>query len=337
MPKKTRNTVQLGFFVSIATLLFIAAVYLIGSHESMFSPALRISAVFHNASGLQPGNNVRYSGINVGIVERLVILNDTTVQVNMKLEREVGPFIKKNAIASIGSDGLVGSMLVNISPGKSQAKAVEDGDVIPSYSRIETDELLNTLGKTNENIELITNDLLLITQQMARGKGTISLLLRDTVLASNLRQSVADLRLTSAHLSNSGAQLQRLLARVEQGQGLLGQLLTDTTVIDNLNNSISQADTIAAQLEPIILELHRSAEAISASGTSLKAALEALNAGEGPATALLRDSAAANDLRETLQNLNEGSARFSENMEALQHNFLFRRYFKKQEKERNDP
>ncbi|MCB0555969.1 MAG: MCE family protein [Phaeodactylibacter sp.] len=334
MAKKTRNTVQLGFFVTIAIILFMVAAYLIGSYESMFSSALRISSVFHNVSGLQAGNNVRYSGINVGIVESLVILDDTTVQVNMKLDKKLQPFIKKDAVASIGSDGLVGSMLVNINPGKGKSTAVENGDIIPSYSRVGTNELLNTLGKTNENIELITNDLLLITKQIIKGKGTIALLLQDSQLADGLRQSVANLQATSNYLSASGRQLENIIAQVDQGDGLLSQLLYDTTVIDNLNTSISQIDTVADQLEPFLLELQQSANDISASSATLRATLEALNAGEGPAGAMLRDTAAANNLRQTLENLNEGTARFSENMEALQHNFLFRRYFKKQAKEK---
>ncbi|MCB0616540.1 MAG: MCE family protein, partial [Phaeodactylibacter sp.] len=174
MAKRTENTVKLGLFITIAVALFVAAAYLIGSQENMFGANLRISSVFSNVNGLQPGNNVRYSGINIGTVESITLLNDSTVQVNMKLDKKVQPYIKKDAVASIGSDGLVGSMLVNISPGKGAEPMLEEGDVITSYSRVETEELLNTLGKTNENIALISNDLLRITNYMTRGKGTLA-------------------------------------------------------------------------------------------------------------------------------------------------------------------
>ncbi|MCB0572421.1 MAG: MCE family protein [Phaeodactylibacter sp.] len=337
MANRTRNTIQLGLFVTIGVALFILSVYFIGSHKQMFRPALRVSAVFHNIGGLQPGNIVRYSGINAGTVENIEILNDSMVKVNMKLGLELKPFIKKDAIASIGSDGLVGSMLVNISPGKGGEKPVEEGDVLPSYSRIKTDELLNTLGKTNENIELITNDLLLITRQMTQGKGTVAMLLRDTLLATGLKESVEGLKAASGHIAATGRRLERLAAQVESGDGLLGQLLYDTTVIDNLNTSIAQADTIAAQMEPILFSLQQAAVDISASSATLKAALEGLQAGEGPAGTLLKDSTAAANLQQALENLHQGSARFNENMEALQHNFLFRRYFRKKAKAKEDP
>ena len=332
MAKKTENTVKLGLFITIAVALFIAGVYLIGSQENMFGATLRVSSVFGNVNGLQPGNNVRYSGINVGTVESIMLLNDSTVQVNMKLDKTVQPYIKKGAVASIGSDGLVGSMLVNISPGKGAGGMVEEGDVIASYSRVETEELLNTLGKTNENIALISNDLLRITNYMTRGKGTLALLLRDTQLAIGLREAIFNLQATSRSLAATGGQLQRLTGEVEEGSGLLNQLLYDTTVITNLNASISQIDTLAEKAEPVLIELRHSAEDISASSAILKSAMQQLAEGEGAATLLLRDTAFANNLEQTMQHIEEGTARFNENMEAMRHNFLFRRYFKKKGK-----
>jgi len=333
MAKKTENTVKLGLFITIAVALFIAAVYYIGNEDNMFGASLRISSVFSNVNGLRPGSNVRYSGINVGTVESIVLLNDTTVQVNMKVDKKVQPYIRKDAIASIGSDGLVGSMLVNISPGEGAAGIVEEGDIIISYSRAETDELLNTLGKTNENIEIVSNDLLTITQQMTRGKGAIALLLRDTLLATNLQRSVANLRQASEYLAAAGAQLQAMAGEVEEGPGLLNQLLYDTTVVANLNSSINQIDTLVGKAAPFLAEMQRSAEGISAASATLKAVMEGLDSGRGTAGLLLKDSAAANDIRQILDNLNQGTARFNENMEAMKENFLFRRYFKKKKKE----
>ena len=210
---------------------------------------------------------------------------------------------------------------------------LEEGDVITSYSRVETEELLNTLGKTNENIALISNDLLRITNYMTRGKGTLALLLRDTQLAIGLREAIYNLQATSQHLVATGGQLQHLIGEVEEGSGLLNQLLYDTTIITNLNTSIDQIDTLAERATPFLAELQRSAEGISASSATLKALLEGLESGQGTAGLLLKDTAAAEDVRRTLENIAAGAARFNENMEAMRHNFLFRRYFKKKKKE----
>lgn len=333
MAKRTVNTVKLGLFITIGVALFILGVYLIGSQENMFGANFHVSSIFNNVNGLQPGNNVRYSGINVGTVEKIDLLNDSTVRVNMRIGKEVQPHIKKDAVASIGSDGLVGSMLVNISPGKGAAPMIEEGDVIASYSRVEPEELLNTLGATNENIALISNDLLRITNYMTKGKGTLALLLRDTSLALGLKEAVYNLQTTSRYLAATGSELQHLIGEVEEGSGLLNQLLYDTTVIANLNTSINKIDTLAEKVEPFLAELQRSAEEITASGALLKSAMEQLAEGDGAANMLLRDTAFAENLQQTLINIEQGTARFNENMEAMRHNFLFRRYFKKKRKE----
>ncbi len=337
MAKRTENTVKLGFFITVGVALFILAVYLIGKQENMFGENFHASSIFSNVNGLQPGNNVRYSGINVGTVEKIILLNDSTVEVRMRIEENVRPYIKKDAVASIGSDGLVGSMLVNISPGKGEAPMIEEGDVIASYSRVKPEELLNTLGKTNENIALISNDLLRITNYMTRGKGTLALLLRDTTLAIGLQEAIYNLQATSRYLSATGSQLQHLIGEVEEGSGLLNQLLYDTTVIANINTSISQIDTLAEKALPFLAELQRSAEEISASGALLKTAMEQLAEGEGAAALLLRDTAFASGLEETMKNIEQGTARFNENMRAMRHNIFLRSYFRKKRKHGEPP
>lgn len=337
MAKKTIDTVKLGLFITMALGLFILAVYLIGSRQNMFGEHLRVSSVFGNVNGLRPGNNVRFSGINVGTVESIELLNDTAVQVNMKLEKSVQPYLKENAIVSIGSDGLVGSMIVNISPGEGAAGLVEEGAVLESYSRLETEEILNTLGKTNENIAVISNDLLRITQQLTKGEGTLALLLRDSSLALSFRRSIHNFQLTSAYFASTAEELNLIIKEVNQEQGLLGQLLYDTTVLANLNTSIDQVDTLAAQLSPTLMELNSVAEDIAIASRQLRSVVRKLQEGEeGLMPRLLHDTAYANRLESILENIDTGSMRFSENMKAMREHILFRRYFKKQEVEKEE-
>ena len=165
MKKEKVNTFKLGLFVTSAVLLFVVAVYLIGNDQNLFQPTFQLQAVFQNAEGLKPGNNVRYAGIDAGTVKKILITSDSTVTVVMALHREMLDYIKKDAIASIGSDGLVGNRILNISPavGSGQAPLVEDEDVIRTYSRIATDDMLEVLGKTNDNIALFSLQLLKIS------------------------------------------------------------------------------------------------------------------------------------------------------------------------------
>lgn len=153
MAKTTSEKIRLGIFVIFGTAFLVVAVYLIGNNQSMFNKTFTISSIFNNVNGLQLGNNVRFSGINVGVVKAIEMENDTTIRVRMSIEQKMQQHIKKDAIATIGSDGLVGNMLVNILPGKGSSEYLKDGDQIISYSRIGTADMLGTLNVTNENAD----------------------------------------------------------------------------------------------------------------------------------------------------------------------------------------
>ncbi|HKL89891.1 MAG TPA: MlaD family protein, partial [Allomuricauda sp.] len=101
--KTSSENIRLGIFVVVGTLLLLIAAYLIGNRQNMFVKNFTLSAVFKNVNGLQNGNNVRFSGINIGTVNRIEMMNDTTIYVYMTIEDKMRNHIKKNAIATIGS------------------------------------------------------------------------------------------------------------------------------------------------------------------------------------------------------------------------------------------
>ena len=146
MRKTSGEKLKLGLFVIIGLLLFTVAIYLIGERQNLFGKNDLISVKFSNINGLKKGNNVRYSGINVGTVESISMLNDSIIKVDLLIEKTMITHIKKDAIATIGTDGLVGNMLVNIIPGKGNAVNVNPGGFIKSYTKIGTNEMLNTLN-----------------------------------------------------------------------------------------------------------------------------------------------------------------------------------------------
>ncbi len=334
MKKEKRNITRLGFFVLATLLVFMFAVYNIGSQENLFGSTFQLSSIFHNVNGLKPGNNVRYAGINVGSVRDIVIVNDSTLRVDMVLERKVKEFLKKDAVASIGSDGLVGNMIVNISPGEGGPESVEDGDVISSYSRVKTEDMMVRLSQTNENIALLSYNLLEIVQDINEGKGSLYALINDSLMAANLRLSMANLRRTTRHLNMLSDQFQTSLKKIDEGKGVLGYLLHDTTFEQQINKITQSLDTLVRErTNPILNNLEQSSKDLMSTTSELKLIIDEVNLNEGLVGAILKDSTIATDLKLTMENLNNGTELFTENMEAMRENFLFRRYFKKQEKQ----
>ena len=67
---------------------------------------------------------------------------------------------------------------------------VKDGDVILSENKASTDEILKTINSTSENAKLITDNLVKITNQINSKKGTIGMLINDTVMSDDLKQTI---------------------------------------------------------------------------------------------------------------------------------------------------
>ncbi len=319
MEKTNSQKIQLGIFVIIGTLVFLAAIYFVGNKQNMFGNTSHLKAIFVNVNGLQPGNNVRYAGIDIGTVKEIEMINDTTISVHMVIDNKIMSHIKKNAIATISSDGLVGNMIINIIPGKGVAEKVKNGDEIQSYSRIGTDAMLETLNVTNENAAMLTADLLKITQEITQGNGTVGLLIRDTLMAQDLKATMNYLRQTSKGTSESVANLNKLITELNRKDNVIGTL-NDTVV--------------ANRMKKIVMNLEKSSSEIDKVVTNLNATITNVKEGKGALNYLSNDPKLVQQIDSTITNINKASIKLNEDLEALKHNFLFRGYFKKLEKEK---
>lgn len=317
MEKSTNQKIRLGIFVIIGTFFFIATIYFIGNKQNMFNKTCTINATFSNINGLQAGNNIRFSGITVGTVKDIIIENDSTIIVNMMIEEKILPYIKKDAIASIGTDGLVGNMVINISPGKKSNESVKAGDRILSENRMFTDKILKTLNSSTNNIQIITENLANITNNMNKGKGTIGMLLNDTILSQDVKKTVYYLKITSKNASLSISNLNSIITSLNNKNNVIG-VLKDSTVASNIKKTIAN--------------LENSSEKINLVLNNLNGTVTNIKDGKGALNYLSNDPKLVKQIDSTMININQASERLNENLEALKHNFLFRGYFKKQEK-----
>ncbi|MES2691263.1 MAG: MlaD family protein [Bacteroidota bacterium] len=192
MKTETTNKAKLGLFVTIGIILFLAAIYFIGAKQQLFNDTFRVSTRFNDVSGLQVGNNVRFAGITVGTIENIEILDDTTVKVDMIVDSETKKFIRKDSKAVIGSDGLMGSKIMNILPGSNQQAEIEHNDLIVSVHPLNIDDIVVKLRTTVDNAAMISGDLSSIFHNMRQGKGTMGKLLMDEKFANNLDKTVTN-------------------------------------------------------------------------------------------------------------------------------------------------
>jgi phospholipid/cholesterol/gamma-HCH transport system substrate-binding protein len=203
MPKEKNYKWKLGFFAVAVLALTVAAIYYIGKQKNKFGSVLRISAQFNSVSGLKIGSNVRFGGIDVGTVDDIELVTDTTVQVDMIIQKGVQKFIKKDAKASIGSEGLMGDKVIVIAPGTPMQPIIKEGDSLSSRQPIETDQIMASLKVSADNAAIITTNLADISSRISHGKGALGKLLHDTTLSSNISATMKNLKSSSEGLNEN--------------------------------------------------------------------------------------------------------------------------------------
>jgi len=344
---------RLGLFVAGGLALLIIAIFIIGKQKNLFNPVFNITSTFSNVSGLQIGNNVRFSGINVGTVENIVIINDTSVRVDMVIKKDVWQFIKTDCKVLLGSEGIIGDKLIIITQGSPGAPLLKDGQRLVSVEPIETNAIMARLDVTAKNAEIISHQLSEITFDINRGHGTISRLIQDSILAENLNQTIANLnrfskgltgsdavmtslKVTAGNAENISYQLSAVMNKINRGDGTLGRLIQDPSMADNLNQIILNLKKSSKGLtgtDTIMSKLNITASNAAVISKQLTEMMTKINKGNGTLGLLIRDTTIAGNLNETLTNLKKSSKGLDENMTALKHTFILRGYFKKKARE----
>ena len=195
--------VRLGLFIAGGLGLFVIAIFLIGKQKNLFDPVFKLTTTFYNVGGLQVGSNIRFSGINVGTVDNIKIINDSTVQVDMLIKKSVRQFIKADCEAGIGSAGIIGDRILIITQGSNDAPLPKDGQHIASKEPVETDAIMASVKVTADNAAIISNQLAQILGKIYRGNGTLGRLLRDSTMAENINQTIVSLKKSSKGLDEN--------------------------------------------------------------------------------------------------------------------------------------
>lgn len=219
-----------GIFTFIGIFLFVGGIFLIGSKQNMFSNTFMIYGTFNNVSGLNVGNNIRFSGINVGTVEEITIISDTVIRVDMRMKAKIKPFLKADAIATIGSDGLMGDKLIFIKSGTTNtATLLTAGSQILTANPIDMEKVMSNFTSVATNANIITTELAGMAIQIRKGNGTISKLLYTDDLSRSLEGTASNAEKITGDLAG-------VTAKIRTGKGSLGSLV----YTDSLSNSLQR-------------------------------------------------------------------------------------------------
>jgi phospholipid/cholesterol/gamma-HCH transport system substrate-binding protein len=304
MTQNSNYTWKLGLFVILGLCLFLATIYFIGNNKNLFGSTFYLKTHFKNVTGLKEGNNVRFSGINVGTVKNIEFISDSLVLVNLIIKDEVQKYIKIDAIASIGSDGLMGDKVLTISPGISSNKIVKNNGTIASSQAVEIEDLMKSLRKSVDNAEIITVQLSEFSTKINKGKGALNKVLTDEEFAKSIEEMLLNLKLSSNEFLV-------FTTKMNDENGTLSKLMTNPKYANSIEKTLDNLEESSIEFEVFSKKL---------------------NSDKGILSKLVSDERLATSLDSSLINIQKGSKNLIEIEEAVKHNFLLRGFFKKKQK-----
>ncbi len=304
MAQNSNYTWKLGMFVILGLGLFMITIYFIGKNQNLFGSTFELKSQFKNVSGLKEGNNVRFSGINVGTVKGIEFISDSAVVVSFAIKEEIQQYIKTDAIASIGSDGLMGDKVLTISPGTSSNKMVQDKATIRSFKAVDMEDLMKGLNKSVDNAQVITAQLSEFSTKINKGKGALNKVLTDEEFANNFDVTIQNLKASSEEFV-------AFTTKMNDKDGTLSKLMTDPKYANSIEKTLDNLEKSSDEFEVFSKKL---------------------NSDKGILSKLVTNERLAASLDSSLTNIEKGSKNLLEIEEAAKNNFLLRGYFKKKQK-----
>ncbi len=306
---KNRRAVSVGIFILVGLLVLVAGIIVIGDQHSTFTRKVSVYTIFGDVNGLQSGDNVFFSGVKIGTVKKVEFYGTSQVKVIININVDAVEYVRRDAKVKISTDGLIGNKILVVYGGTAAAPEVVDGDELFNEQALSTEEIMATLQENNLNILALTN-------KINSGEGTIGKLLYDDSLYNSITASANSLQIATQNAQLMLSSLVQFSNNLNKDGTLAHDLVTDTVIFNSLSATIQQLQEVADTAQVL--------------ATNLK---EAQQNQKTPMGVLLYDEQAGASLKNAIINLETGTVTLNEDLEAVQHNFLLRRYFKKKAKD----
>src|SRR5690606_22607982 len=240
------------------------------------------------------------------------------VEIVMVINNASKEYVRKDAEAVISSEGFIGNKMIVIEGGSSNVPHIEEGDELHAKEGNDTEAMMATLQVNNQSLVAITDDIKNLSERVRRGEGTVGAFFTDSLMAVNVKAMMANLNQAALNSRRISENLAQFSAQLNNKNGLASQLLTDTVIFNDLKSSIAKFESASQNAEDLTLNLSEVSNKLNESDNALGL--------------MLNDAEMADQVRRTMQNLEYSSQKLDKNLEALQSNFLFRGFFRKEAK-----
>ncbi len=314
--KRTKRALQLGIFVATAIILFVIAIYMIGSKGNLFSSNTDIYASFKDIRGLVSGNIVRFAGINVGTVKDIRIVADSSVIVTMSVRDKYTQYIYKNSAVQIGQEGLMGGKIVIISTGDPETGKVEEGDYLPIADGLDIQAIIAQATHMLDEATGTVANLRSVTDKIDSGRGDFARFINEDNLTVSLRSA-------SNRLNATLEDVHQITRKVNSGQGDIGKLINDDQLTTEINNIMANLNATTQRADSLVNQLHITSRS--------------LNEGEGVLPRLLHDKQMGLNVDTAIASVDQGVVQITRAAETIADSWIFRLFSGRKKKKETAP
>jgi phospholipid/cholesterol/gamma-HCH transport system substrate-binding protein len=296
------SQLKVGITVIVAALTLGFLLFLMSGTAGLFTPRITLKSYFDNAEGLRDGAPVRLAGVDIGNVTHIRIVPDkdkqlTPVEVTMKVTTKYIYALRRDSVTSLDTAGVLGETYLDIESGQAVGSAAQDGDTLPTQVHPDFNQVVRASQSTLENMDALLKRADRILAFAESGKGSLGKLIYDPTLYNRLSNTVAD--------------LQKIVEQVASGQGSLGALISRNDAYEKFNATLDKMNGVIDDIQAgkgtagkFVKDpaLYDNANATIA---NIKRLTEDINAGKGTIGKLAKDEELAKKLDTTISKLSE--------------------------------
>lgn len=308
MEADKKRKIKLGIFTFFGLIILVGVIYYMGSDRGLFGDRIEVSALFNNVKGLKEGNNVRFSGIKVGVVKEVKLVSDSTIKAIMNVEEDAAQFIREDSYATIESEGLMGNKMVSISPGTETEPPIESGAVIPSKEPIGMEDVLQRIANTANQANRLTENLADISAKVKSGEGPLGKFIYDSTLMDRVDRSLTLIETSGRNMRQFSLEIKETAENINEGDGLATRIIYDE----------QWANEVGATVD----SLHKTSAMMTNAGRDLKIFMEKLKSEKGAINKLLADSTMARDLHQAIINIKQGTQELDEAINTVDNSWI---------------
>ncbi|MEW6730283.1 MAG: MlaD family protein [Acidobacteriota bacterium] len=310
---------RVGLLVLVSIGVLIAMILTVSGDISFVSPFI-VRSKLSEVDGLRPGTEVRLAGVRVGQVSEVNMLpvskddkEPKNVEIIMKIDPEIDGVPAQQRIRSdsrvlLGSIGLLGDKVIEITPGTLNGQEIKPGDEIQGLPETSIKKLITGADDILANFTELSDEVKVIAEDINKGKGTLGKFVKDEAFYSNLNRTVL--------------QAEELVKRIREGEGTVGRLLNDPKLYEQIQTTTKSAEQLIADIsggrgtigklatdEELYNRTNRLINRVDDIAARLEQTATRIDRGEGTVGRLINDDKLYRETEATLTNLNKLTAR----------------------------